>query len=108
MCIIGPATYDPPPHLIHRGGAHGACRETLWYDIHMTKKLKELLDRAQDWPEAAQEELFAAAQEIEAGQGEYNATPEELEGIDKGVRTADAGRFATRAEMEALFGEFLA
>jgi predicted transcriptional regulator len=74
----------------------------------MTKKLKELLERVESWPKEAQEQLIAFADDIEAGRGEYHASSEELEGIDRGIKDADAGNFATRAEVEALFAKFLA
>jgi len=74
----------------------------------MTKKLKELLERAQDWPEEAQQQLVKIASEIEAGQQPYEASVEELRGIDRGIKEADAGNFATRAEMEDLFADLLA
>ena len=47
-------------------------------------------------------------QDIDAGlAGElYDATPEELEGIDRGLRDAAEGRFATEDEVEAVFAKF--
>ena len=72
----------------------------------MSKKLKELLERAQKWPEEAQKQLVEIGLEIEAGQGEYHATPEELRGIDRGLRAADAGLFATKAEVAAVMAKF--
>ena len=36
----------------------------------------------------------------------YRATKEELEGIDRGLRAADEGRFATAAEVEAVFAKY--
>lgn len=72
----------------------------------MTKQLKELLERAESWPEVAQQDLLAVAQEIEAGQGVYHATPEELEGIDRGLKAAEQGLFASAEEVKALFEKF--
>jgi len=61
------------------------------------KLLLEALRRVKTWPDEAQEELAALIPEIEAGLGAsvYNATPEELAGIDKGLRAAADGRFAS-------------
>lgn len=73
----------------------------------MNKTLTDLLERAQSWPEGAQEELEHLAREIEAelGKGTYRATPEELAGIDRGLCAAEAGQFATDEEVEATFAK---
>jgi hypothetical protein len=72
----------------------------------MTKKLKELLQRAETWPEAAQEELVQIGLEIEAEQvsGVYHATPEELRAIDDAERSG----IASAEEVEAAFAKFRA
>lgn len=58
----------------------------------MTRKLQEVLKQAQTCPEEAQEELADAALEIAAGlKGEYQATDEELAGIDRGLDDARRG-----------------
>jgi hypothetical protein len=62
--------------------------------------------RVEQWPEAAQAELAEVASGIEAElRQEYVATPAELAGIDRGVRDAAAGRFATSEEIEATFAK---
>jgi predicted transcriptional regulator len=69
--------------------------------------LKEALRRAESWPQEAQEELAALASEIDArlkGRN-YHATPGELAGIDRGLRAARDGRFATDEEVEAVFAK---
>ena len=73
----------------------------------MNADLKNLLSRVTHWSEEDQEELAQVALEIEARQhGVYHATPEELEGIDRGLRAAAEGRFATDEEVEAAFAKF--
>jgi hypothetical protein len=37
---------------------------------------------------------------------EYEPTPEELAGIDRGLRAAADGRFATDQQVEAVFAKF--
>jgi hypothetical protein len=37
---------------------------------------------------------------------EYEPTPEELAGIDRGLRAAAEGRFATDQQVEAVFAKF--
>jgi hypothetical protein len=71
----------------------------------MNKRLSELLERARSWPVNAQNELEQMALEIEAelGKGAYHATPEEVIGIDRGLRASTEGKFASAAEVEATF-----
>src|ERR1700728_4617885 len=74
----------------------------------MTAKiLKDVLERVEAWPEEAQAELAEIALEIDAGLagGMYHATPEELEGIDRGLKAAREGRFVTGKEVEAVFAK---
>jgi predicted transcriptional regulator len=75
----------------------------------MTAKiLQEALRRVEDWPEAAQVELAEIALEIDAGlgTGTYHATPKELAGIDRGLKDAREGRFATDDEVSKVFEKF--
>jgi hypothetical protein len=71
------------------------------------KALQEVIERAQTWPDDAQAELAAIALEIDASVrgGLYQPTQAELEGIDRGLRAAREGRFATDAEVEAVFAK---
>ena len=51
--------------------------------ISMRNRLKELLERAEAWPEADQKELAEHAEEIESRHsGVYHATADELQAID--------------------------
>jgi predicted transcriptional regulator len=71
--------------------------------ICMTAKvLKEALQRAESWPQEAQEELAELASKIDARlKGlKYRATPDELAGIDRGLRAARDGRSATDEEVD--------
>jgi hypothetical protein len=69
------------------------------------KLLKDVLERAEKWPEEAQTELAQIALEIDAGLGggKYQATPAELVGIDRGLTAARAGRVATDDQVERVF-----
>jgi predicted transcriptional regulator len=71
------------------------------------KALKDAIRRAEQWPEEAQEELAEIALQIDAGLrgGTYRATTDELAGIDRGLRAAREGRFATDEEVEAVFAK---
>jgi predicted transcriptional regulator len=73
-----------------------------------TRQLAEVLERIKTWPAQAQDELAEIAREIDAGLKDipYEPTEEELAGIDRGLRDADQGHFATDAEVEAVFGKF--
>jgi predicted transcriptional regulator len=74
----------------------------------MTKVWDELLRRVQSWPEDAQEELAQVASEIqsELSERKYQATVEELRGVDRGLRDAASGKFATREQVEAVFAKY--
>jgi hypothetical protein len=74
----------------------------------MSRKLKELMQRAERWPEQAQEELARLGEEIEEelrGR-EYEATREELRAIDEAIAEIERGDVATEAEVRAVFAKF--
>jgi hypothetical protein len=68
------------------------------------KMLQDALDWVETWPLEAQEKLAAIVVEMDAGlSGDvYQATPEELEGIDRGLKAARERRFATEEQVEAV------
>ncbi len=70
-----------------------------------TKRLIQALERVDAWPAYAQDELAEIARDIDESlaKGEYEPTPAELAGIDRGLRDAADGRFATDAQAEAAF-----
>jgi predicted transcriptional regulator len=75
----------------------------------MSKKRQKLLDRLAQMPDEVLGEVEQALDDIDAvGASEYRATAEELEGIDRGQRDADRGRFATDEEVEEAFASFRA
>jgi predicted transcriptional regulator len=73
-----------------------------------TPKLTEVLERVEAWPADVQNELAEFALELDAGlnDGEYRPTPEELAGIDRGLRAAAEGRFGSEQAVEAAFAKF--
>jgi hypothetical protein len=75
-----------------------------------TSKLIEVLERVEAWPAEVQNELAEFALELDAGlkDGEYQPTPEELAGIDRGLRAVAEGRFASEQDVEAVFAKFRA
>ena len=73
----------------------------------MTTKLKELLERAETWPQEAQEEATAALLSIEQELiAPYELTDEDKAAIDRGLADAAAGRFATDGEVKAVFAKY--
>lgn len=70
----------------------------------MMSKLKDVLQRIDSWPEAAQQELAEIALEIESGfrGGVYHASADELQAIDE----ADASGVASQEQVEAAFRAF--
>ena len=86
---------------------HRAIIAEICYTDVMTKKLKEVLERAHEWPEAAQEELAQVALEIESElSGQYLATSEELQAIDEGIAAIRRGEIATDEQVDAVFAKF--
>ena len=84
-------------------------RWAVWYDCAMTAQiLVDMVKRAEAWPVEVQEELAEIAREIDAALqgGLYQATPEELAGIDRGLEDARAGRFATTEQVAAVFAKY--
>ncbi len=82
-------------------------RPVCYTGVMTVKVLKDVLERVETWPEEAQAELAEIALEIDAGLsgGVYHATPDELEGIDRGLKAARRGRFASDAEVKAVFAK---
>jgi hypothetical protein len=72
-----------------------------------SKALKETIRRAETWPEEAQERLAEIAFEIDAELkgGVYRAPPDELAGIDRGLKAAHEERFAAGEEVEAALAK---
>ncbi|MEI9804388.1 MAG: hypothetical protein WDN48_07900 [Pseudolabrys sp.] len=73
-----------------------------------TKRLTQALERVENWPAQWQDQLVEIARDIDAEikDGVYHPTPEEQKGIDRGLRDAEQGRFATEDEVEAAFAKF--
>jgi hypothetical protein len=71
-------------------------------------ELKDLLERIKTWPEEAQDELVAVANQIESElqSQDYLATREELQVIDAAMASIDGGEAATDAEIKAAFAKF--
>ncbi len=71
----------------------------------MTKALKDVLARAESWPDWAQQDLAEAALEIdrEIKAGTYRATREELRKIDEALAAVRRGEIATDEEIETVF-----
>jgi predicted transcriptional regulator len=68
-----------------------------------SKQLAEVLERVEHWPIQAQDELAEIARDIEANlsKSDYEPTDEESAGIERGLRDAAEGRFATDEQVEA-------
>jgi hypothetical protein len=69
------------------------------------KILQDLIKLAETWPEWAQLQLVELAREINADLESkvYIATPEELAGIDLGIKDIREGRIVTAEQIEQLF-----
>jgi hypothetical protein len=74
----------------------------------MTKTLKAVLDRAETWPQWAQDDLAELAREIDGqvSAGTHRATREELEKIDEALAAVRRGEVASTDEVEAVFAKY--
>jgi predicted transcriptional regulator len=73
----------------------------------MSKKLKEIIERAETWPEEAQEEAIATLQAIEAEFREpYELTEDDRKAIDRGLEDVRSGRIASDEEVSRLFARY--
>jgi predicted transcriptional regulator len=74
----------------------------------MSKTLKDMLERAAEWPEWAQRDLAELADEIdrEVKAGTYRATREELRKIDEGLAAVRRGEVATEEQVEAVLAKY--
>jgi predicted transcriptional regulator len=72
-----------------------------------TKLLAQVMERVDAWPAHAQDELAEIARDIDESlrKGEYEPTPAELAGVDRGLRAAADGRFATEEQVESAFAK---
>jgi hypothetical protein len=68
-----------------------------------TELLSKVLERIENWPADAQDQLAEIAFDIDAGLNDvvYEPTDEESAGIERGLRDAAEGRFATDEQAEA-------
>jgi uncharacterized protein YhfF len=73
----------------------------------MTKTLKAVLERAENWPQWAQDDLAELAREIDGqvSAGTYRATREELQKIDEALAAVRRGEVASVEEVEAVFAK---
>jgi hypothetical protein len=73
----------------------------------MTGKLKELLIRAEAWPEEAQDELVRSAFDIELRYlGAYQLSDDDRAALARSLADARADRFASEQEVEEVFSRF--
>jgi predicted transcriptional regulator len=73
-----------------------------------TQLLTKALERIETWPEEAQDRLAEMALDMDAGLKDilYEPSDAEFAGIDRGLRDAAEGRFASETEVEAAFAKF--
>ena len=90
--------------LRHKAGAQHGHRGEVWYTACMSPKVKEILQKAESWPEEDQEELAEVAREIEARRtGVYRLSDDERAAVRKGMDAARRGDFAPDGEMDEFY-----
>jgi predicted transcriptional regulator len=73
----------------------------------MSKKLKEIIERAETWPQEAQEQAIATLQAIEAEFAEpYELTEGDRKAVDRGLEDVRHGRIASDEEVSKLFARY--
>ena len=70
--------------------------------------MKDILERAQSWPEAAQEHAIDLLLALEKGYSAdpYELTEEDKAAIDRGLEDARQGRFASDEQVKELFSRY--
>jgi predicted transcriptional regulator len=70
----------------------------------MNKKLEDVLDRVQHWPEERQQDAARLLEAMElSGTTVYQLTDEERAAVEVGLEQAKRGQFVSDAEMEAFW-----
>ena len=83
----------------------GEIGELCYIDL-MSPKVKEILQHVASWPEEDQEELADVARDIEARRtGMYRLSDEERHAIQESLADVRASRFASDAEIDAIFAK---
>jgi hypothetical protein len=99
----------PSPHVSSLMRAMALCPslQIVYIGCMKTKSLTQVLERVDAWPAQAQDELAEIARDIDEslGKGDYEPTPDELSGIDRGLRAANEGRFASESQVEATLAK---
>ncbi len=73
----------------------------------MNAKLKDIIERADTWPEEAQEEAIQFLLALEQEYAEpYELSDEDRKAIDRGLEDMRQGRFATDEQVAAVFNRY--
>jgi predicted transcriptional regulator len=73
----------------------------------MNAKLKDIIERADTWPEEAQEEAVQFLLALEQEYAEpYELSDEDRKAIDRGLEDMRHGRFATDEQVAAVFNRY--
>jgi predicted transcriptional regulator len=73
----------------------------------MNAKLKDIIERADTWPEEAQEEAVQFLLALEQEYAEpYELSDEDRKAIDRGLEDMRQGRFATDEQVAAVFNRY--
>ena len=70
----------------------------------MSKKLKELVERAETWPEEVQDEALETLLSIEQGHvGEYVLTADDKAALARSATDVRLGKFAAESQVAEFF-----
>jgi hypothetical protein len=69
----------------------------------MTKKLKELFERAERWPQEAQDRAVDSLLAIEKGYVHHGLSEDDREALERSEEDIRQGRFGTAKQIAELF-----
>jgi hypothetical protein len=104
-----PGASNEQGHVVRKAVAQvtqdGEIGELCYIGL-MSPKVKEILQHVASWPEEDQEELADVGRDIEARRiGMYRLGDEERHAIQESLADVRAGRFASEAEIDAIFAK---
>jgi predicted transcriptional regulator len=79
----------------------------FWYSTGMTKLLEKAIEVVRKLAPERQDEVASMILSV-SSEAPVELTVDELQAVEAGLADADAGRFATDEEVEALFAKFRA
>lgn len=105
--IFGMTTAEDIEKAVEQLAPRELARFRAWFEAFDAEQFDTAIERdARAGKLDAHADEALAAHRAGRKDGEYEPTPEEFVGIDRGLRDAAEGRFATDQQVEAVFVKF--